>query len=89
MKFWYIWFTFFSGKSKSSQKRSEKTIYVFLLDKTGEDLDEFKFNENCRLTKGFFVSILTGSVEKEIRETITSLFKEKYPLIGENDFLHS
>ena len=31
MKFWYIWFTFYSGKSKSSQKRSVKTIYVFLI----------------------------------------------------------
>ena len=49
------------------------------MDKTVENLDEFKFNENCVLMKGF-VSIFTGSVEDEIRETITSLFKEKYSL---------
>ena len=33
-----------------------------------------------------FVSIFTGSVGDQIRETITSFFKEKYSLIGKNDF---
>ena len=56
------------------------------MDKTGEDSDEFKFNENYVLMKGF-VSIFTGRCEDEIRETITSLFKEKCSLIGKNDFV--
>ena len=34
-----------------------------------------------------FVSIFTDSVADEIRETITSLFKEKYSLTGKNDFV--
>ena len=34
-----------------------------------------------------FVLMFTGSVEDEIRETMTSLFKEKYTLTDKNNFV--
>ena len=34
-----------------------------------------------------FVSMFTSSAEDEIRKKITSLFKEKYTLIGKNNFV--
>ena len=66
--------------------KPDKSVYVWLLDTPiSDDLDEYLFDDNLVLLKGY-VSLNPDDSCEQIKESITDLFRTKYKLLSADDF---